>query len=421
MIKLDLEDAFFSVPVHPSCQKYLCFRWEDRTFQFTCMPFGLSSAPRIFTKILRPVITYLRSQGIRLVIYLDDLLVLAQSKEDLLQYRNLILDLLENPGSPRETYPKSVLTPTQEITFLGFCVNTLTLHLFLPREKVTQAVREAQNLIQEGTASARQLSRLIGRFTSTLPAILPGPLHYRGLQQLKHAALRQGGYDSSLPLTTEAKQDLEWWVRNLAQVNGRGLIRELPSMILETDASLSGWGAVCGNQRIGGPWTQAESQFHINALELLGATFAVQAFAKDKAGIVIHIKLDNSTAVAYINHMGGTKSHQLWSLSKTLWEWCLQRQIFLVASHIPGVVNTEADSLSRSVVDHHDWQLSTKVFSHLNTLWGPLEVDLFASRVTRQLERFFSWIGSQTLWQRQRMPSGRAGRDSQGLPTPLGV
>ena len=354
------------------------------------MPFGLTSAPRVFTKVMRPVVTFLRAQGIRLVIYLDDLLVLAQSRERLIQYRSLILDLFENLGF-LINYPKSVLTPTQEIIFLGFWVSTVTLHLLLLKEKVTQAVREAQNLIREGTTSARQLSRLIGRFTSTLPAILPGPLHYRGLQQLKHSALRLGGYDETLPLTTEARNDLEWWSQDLAQVNGRGLIRESPSMTISSDASLSGWGAVYLQQRIGGPWTEVEKRLHIYCLELLGATFAIQAFAKDRRDIVIQILLDNATAVAYINHMGGTRSHHLWNLAKTLWDWCLQRRILLVASHIPGVVNVEADFMSRTVVDRHDWQLSKTVFHQLNALWGPLEVDLFASRVTKQLARFFSW------------------------------
>lgn len=131
MIKLDLKDAFLAIPVHPSCQRYLCFRWEDQW------------SP-----------TYLRSKGIRIMIFLDDLLVMAQSREDLIQHRSLILDFLKNLGF-LVNYPKSVLVPTQEIIFLGFCVNTVTLRLLLPREKVSQAVREAQNLIQQKESSAR--------------------------------------------------------------------------------------------------------------------------------------------------------------------------------------------------------------------------------------------------------------------------
>lgn len=100
---------------------------------------------------------------------------------------------------------------------------------------------------------------------------------------------------------------------------------------------------------------------------------------------------DNTTAVAYINHLGGTKSPDLRSLAVQLWDWCLQKHLFLIASHIPGVNNTRADLLSRSVVDRHDWQLNPEVFRKIESLWGPLLVDLFASRVSHQTERFFSW------------------------------
>ena len=81
---------------------------------------------------------------------------------------------------------------------------------------------------------------------------------------------------------------------------------------------MTGWGAVCEGLRTGGPWSQAERMLHINCLELTAATLAVQAFAKDRSGVSILLQLDNQTAVAYINHLGGTVSLQLVQLAKTL-------------------------------------------------------------------------------------------------------
>ena len=95
---------------------------------------------------------------------------------------------------------------------------------------------------------------------------------------------------------------------------------------------------------------EEEKSLHINCLELMGVKFAVQAFAKDKQILVVQIHLDNATAVAYINHMGGTRSPQLTAIARSLWGWCLQRQILLVASHIVGVTNVEADYLLRTVI-----------------------------------------------------------------------
>ena len=88
-----------------------------------------------------------------------------------------------------------------------------------------------------------------------------------------------------------------------------------------------------------GPWSPEEQQMHINCLELSAATLAVQAFAKDLSGIEILLQLDNQTAVAYINHLGGTVSLQLAKLAKTLWLWAFQRDIILSTQHIPGVTN----------------------------------------------------------------------------------
>jgi len=98
MIKLDLKDAYFSIPIHTTQQRFLSFMWEGQSYQFTCLPFGLSSAPRTFTKVMKPLVVYLRSLGIRLVIYMDDILILAQPKEELCKWRSVVLDLLENLG-----------------------------------------------------------------------------------------------------------------------------------------------------------------------------------------------------------------------------------------------------------------------------------------------------------------------------------
>ena len=64
MCRIDLKDAYFAIPIASHHQKYLRFSWKGQTFQFTCLPFGLSTAPRIFTKLLRPVVGLLRSRGV---------------------------------------------------------------------------------------------------------------------------------------------------------------------------------------------------------------------------------------------------------------------------------------------------------------------------------------------------------------------
>ena len=78
-------------------------------------------------------------------------------------------------------------------------------------------------------------------------------------------------------------------------------------------------------------------------------------------------------------------------LCKSLWLWALERDIVITAQHILGVSNTVADLESRLERDRSDWMLAHEVFQTINQIFGPLEVDLFASRLTHQLPRFFSW------------------------------
>ena len=79
------------------------------------------------------------------------------------------------------------------------------------------------------------------------------------------------------------------------------------------------------------------------------------------------------------------------AITKNLWLWCLQRDISLIAEHLPGVQNTIADEESRMMKDRTDWKLNPEVFRQINRRLGPLTVDLFASRPTTQLPHFFSW------------------------------
>ena len=86
---------------------------------------------------------------------------------------------------------------------------------------------------------------------------------------------------------------------------GRSLLCPSPSLVIFSDASLSGWGAVCNGVRTGGPWTTAEADVHINILELPAAFFALQCYADSSRDCSIVLKIENSTAVCYINKLGG--------------------------------------------------------------------------------------------------------------------
>ena len=126
----------------------------------------------------------LRQQGIRTIIFLDDMLIMGQSKEELVDQVGEILQFLQLLGFVinQET---SVLSLSHTIQFLGFMVDSALMMIFLPQEKVEDIAKACQAALLQGTLSVRDLSRLIGQMSATMRAILPAPLCYRNLQRIK--------------------------------------------------------------------------------------------------------------------------------------------------------------------------------------------------------------------------------------------
>ena len=394
MTKVDLKDAYFTIPIHTSNRPVLRFSVRDCHYQFTCLPFGLSSAPWVFTKTLKPVTTLLRELGVRLVIYIDDILVMAETSEMARDHTLGLIYLLENLGfivHPEKTQS----TPTQEIEFLGMQVDSRTMELRVPGTKLKKIRAEVAKIRdQQATPSARGISRLLGKLNAISQAIPPGPLFCRSIQRDLAKALDQGNqsYDVPCPLSPVAMEELTWWNSQLTRWNGKSLVLRKPDLQIESDASRIGWGA-CLNMRVhtGGPWSTAETAYHINCLELLAATLAVKTFLKGQVNKRVLLLIDNQTAVAYINNLGGTVSAQATTLARELWMWCLERGILPTAQYLPGELNVRADTESRVMKDRSDWMLNPSIFRRIQNRFPDMEIDLFASRLSFQLPRFFSW------------------------------
>ena len=177
MVKLDLKDAYFTVPIWVKHQKFLRFIWKENLFEFACLPFGLASALRVFAKIMKPVVGLLRQLGIRVIVYLDDLLIMAESPPLARTHVNLALNLFGGLGFS-VNYENSVVVPTTSIEFLGFSVDSINLTLSLPRDKVKKVRKECHQLLENLTSTIQDLSRLLGHFTSSIQAEFPAPSTY---------------------------------------------------------------------------------------------------------------------------------------------------------------------------------------------------------------------------------------------------
>ena len=183
---------------------------KRRLTNFNCLPFSLSSAPWVFTKTLKPALAILQVRGVWLIAYIDDILVLAESRDLILDQVTGMLYLLECLGFIVNT-KKSVLNPAQVIEFLGLTVDSVAMEIRLPPIKIKQIRAEACKLVRQKTVSACMLVQLLGKMNATNCVLPPGPLFYCHLQMALTNALEQSSqcYETQVPLTQECLEELE--------------------------------------------------------------------------------------------------------------------------------------------------------------------------------------------------------------------
>ena len=396
MTKIDIKSAYYSVRIHENFQKYLKFVYDGQLYQYTCLPNGLTSGPRVFTKMMKPVLAHLRTFKIILAIYIDDLINLHRSRNKCAVNTDVIVNMLRSLGFTINV-EKSVTTPSQIMEFLGFIINSvkMTMELTLSKKK---AIRElALSILKLKKVQIRKVAKLIGKFTSSFIGVKYGPLHYRYLEQDKTIAVQKhkGNYSKTMVLSNKSKEDIKWWIDNImGSYNHIGIGNPKSTITLTTDASKLGWGGVTDSEETTqGLWKSSEitGTININVLELKAVLFSLKSIVDTQDGH-IRIRSDNTTTVHTINNMGTCRSLDCHVVVLDIWEWARENNNWLTATHIPGIDNDEADELSRKINTSHEWQLNPVIFEQiLHHFQIQPELDLFASRVNTQMDKFVSY------------------------------
>lgn len=391
MAKIDLKDAYYLIKIKESHQKYLRFRFRNNIYEFCCMPFGLTSAPRVFTKLLKPVIHILRKQKIKSVIYLDDFLIMNESYENCLENIRTSISLLERLGFV-VNYKKSVLTPVRCIEYLGFTFNSCDLTIALPERKITKINQMINSVLNKVEIKVIELAKLIGTLVAAIPAIPYSMLYIRHLERIKLKALKvsKNDYESKVIISEEAREEIIWWQTNIHKVNH--IRNDCFQYQLDTDSSKTGWGATTGVSQTRGYWNAEEKALHINTLEIIAAYNGLRTFFSKQTNIQILLRIDSTTAIAYINRYGGIRSPINHSWASRIWKWCMDRNIFIYATYIHTTANYVADKLSRLSVDENDFSLDNIRYNSIVDRFGTPNIDLFATSKTTKCQKFVSWF-----------------------------
>lgn len=400
-VSIDLQDAYLHVPIHQKYRRLLRFVYKGKVYQFNVLPFGLATAPLVFTTLMKPVLAFCHRRGCLLSAFLDDWILHHADVSVLRNQLQFLLTTLCSLGlGVNET--KSRFRPMQQFVFLG---TDFDLHQALVRptqQRIEAIEKHIGPLLINQRFTVRELSAAIGILDSTASVVPFGAWRVRPLHWFRkcHWSAETGSYDDVLLQTCDFPHSaLQWWMDASNLLPGVPLHEPAPHDILFTDASLEGWGAHLSAHRVAGSWTPSQQLLHINVLELTAVLLALREFLPFCRNRVIQVQTDNTTAVSYLRKGGGTHSASLHHVASEIFVLCIENGIHLLSLHIPGRLNETADALSRGKhLPTTEWCLQQSCCDGLFLLWGVPYVDLFASRVNRRVSQFVSALPDPLAW-----------------------
>ena len=392
MVSFDLASGYYHVGLHPESSPYVAFFWKGSYYQYNCLSFGLSTAPWVFSKVMRELVMYWRRSGIKVLPYLDDFLFAARSRDKAFVLRDRIEQDMFNAGL-RINFEKGTRIPTQSIRHLGFDVDTAEGVLRVPQDRWESLHRSVSSLLKarKGRVKARLVAICVGQVISMGPAWGPVTQFYtRELYALLHSAW---SLEQWISLSEGAISELMFWEdlpreRFVAPIwpTVRGL-----SIRIATDASAFGWGGLV----LSGPTAATAHEFFNPAeraesstyRELLGAYRCLQSLVHLCRDRLVVLQVDAMNLLGIINK--GSPKLPINELARNLFWFCLRHDIEVAVEWVPREENEEADEISKLLIPD-DWMLNPRYFEWLDARWGPHTCDLFASSRNALCRRFFS-------------------------------
>ena len=346
--KLDVKSAYRLIPVHPHDRPLLGVRWKDQMYVDKMLPFGLRSAPKIFTAVADALEWCIRRRGVQHVEhYLDDFATYGPPQSTECQQNvDIIKSVCDELGVPLAE--DKLEGPTTKLTLLGIEIDTVSATLRLPEAKLNKLQREVAEWAQKRSCTRKELESFIGTLQFACRVIPAG----RSFLRHMIASLSQAkAPHHHIRLNRHFRGDLAWWAAFARQWNGVALlpeIKEAPPVCLATDAS-GGWG--CGGWS-GSHWFQLQwprelMEKSIAIKELVPIVIAVAIWGQKWARRRVLCHCDNAAVVAVVKSRY-SKEPGLMHMLRCIFFMEAHFACMLSATHVPGAMNTRADELSRN-------------------------------------------------------------------------
>ena len=356
------------------------------------LPFGLSLSPYIFTRLTNWLAGLIREKtGLSVAVYIDDFLVGGPTKEAMEKGLMEIRRLFEELGVVLST--KKPIVIAREVEFLGFLWSSEKKTVGLTEERRREYRRVIKNLLRT-PHPVKRWRTAIGKLIFLKEAVGPAIRHVRSIIKLVKGRRKM----TKIKATGEAEQDLIWWKEVLARTNEMSLISREVSASIATDASNT---AVAYSLELDGVRLQntirvQEGEKHINARELEALLECLKEHGSLLKGRKVIWYCDNVAARAAVVRQGSQQCGEImWETTKEVLDLLNQKDIKIIARHVPGTLNRAADALSRPLQKEEEW---AEALRKVTDRWGPLELDpCGATRPSTGPLEDTSWSKNRTL------------------------
>ncbi len=347
---MDVKGAYRIVPVHPGDRRLLGMRWRGQLFVDTALPFGLRSAPQIFTAIADAVEWIVRDHGATsLWHYLDDFITVGAPNSGECEFnRGVMAHVCERLGVLLA--PDKCEGPSTCLTFLGIEVDMVAVELRLPARKLDQLRLLLSEWRSDQSRTKKELESLTGQLQHAATVVRSGRTFLRRMYDLLSSTKRPHHH---IPMRKALRSDLAWWDTFLASWNGTSMLLPYklasPDTVVVSDAS-GGWG--CG-AFWGAQWLQLSwdpswkvDSLSIASKELVPVIVAAIVWGKQWKGLVVQCRSDNQATVAVLNNRTSREA-AIMHLLRCLFFFEAAGEFRSPAAYIPGSQNDLADDISR--------------------------------------------------------------------------
>lgn len=346
LAKLDLKCAYRAVPVHPKDRHLLAVKWRGDTFLDAALPFGLRSAPKVFSALADALLFIMARNGVESSIhYLDDFLFVGPPSSDKCAASLAsALAVCKEVGFPVAS--EKIEGPACVITFLGIEIDTLAGELRLPADKLAAISTELGFWMGRKNTTKRELLSLIGLLQHASFIVKPGRAFLRRLIDRSKVAK---DLQREVRLHLEARSDIAWWHTFIHHWNGISLFPVARNQLLLTSDASGVWGcgAYIGHEWFQMQWPRVTRQVNIATKEMVPVLFAAAIWGPRWATAHVTCRCDNAAVVAVINK-GSAKDPAMMHLMRCLSFFAAHYKFSISSIHLPGVHNTAADALSRN-------------------------------------------------------------------------